>query len=168
MAFALLVPLGVVAGTYPFLLGLAIALGRPAAPWPPGGRALALVAVVATALAHPLALAFLLVVLVAVAVSTRGWWRSRGNVALALGAALVAVGQGVLLRGFTTDGADYPFDPKDALAIAGVLRRGPAADARAFPTSARCGRSSWATRSSARWRSPSRRRSAATRSACCC
>ena len=40
--------------------------------------------------------------------------------------------------------------------------------ARAFPTSARCGPSSWATRSSARWRSPSRRRSAATRSACSC
>ncbi len=122
----------------------------------------------ATALAHPLALAFLLVVLAAVAVSARGWWRSRGNVALALGTVLVAAGQGVLLRGFSTDGADYPFDPKDALAIAAFCAVGLAAVRAACRTSARCGRSSWATRSSARSPSRSPRRSAATRSACCC
>ena len=78
VAFALLVPLAVVAGTYPFLLGLALALGallalaagRPGAGagWPSSR----------TALAHPLALAFLLVVLVA-----RGALSTPGLVALA-------------------------------------------------------------------------------------
>ena len=93
VAFALLVPLAVVAGTFPFLLGLAIAMGALLA-LAAGRRALALVGVVVTALAHPLALAFLLIVLAAVAVSARGWWRSRGNLALAVGTAAVAAGQG--------------------------------------------------------------------------
>ena len=67
LAFALLVPLAVVAGTYPFLLGLAIALGTILA-LQAGRPYLALAGVLATGLAHPLALAFLLVVLLAIAV----------------------------------------------------------------------------------------------------
>ncbi len=118
LAFALLVPLGVVAGTYPFLLGLAIAMGSLVA-LGGGRRGLTFAGVLATGLAHPLALAFLLVVLVAVAATTPGWWRSRRDLSLAVGAAAVGGAQGVLLRGFATDGATYPFDPKDALAIAG-------------------------------------------------
>ena len=154
----LLVPLAVVAGTYPFLLGLAIALAtilalQARAPLPrPRRRGLR------PALAHPLALAFLLVVLLAVAVTTSGWWRS----ALQPGAGrrrarAVAGAQALLLRGFSTGGARYPFDPKDALAIAGfcvvglLLTRGPAGPA------PRCAPSSSATRCSGRWRSPSRR-----------
>ena len=62
-------------GTYPFLLGLAIALGALVA-LDAGRRYLALAGVLLTGLAHPLALAFLLVVLVAVAVTTPGWWRA--------------------------------------------------------------------------------------------
>ena len=123
LAFAFLVPLAVVAGTYPFLLGLAIAIGSLVA-LNAGHRGLAFVGVVVTALAHPLALAFLLVVLTAIAVSTPGWWRSRRDLALAVGAASVGAAQGVLLRGFSTDGATYPFDPKDALAIAGFCAVG--------------------------------------------
>jgi hypothetical protein len=123
LAFAFLVPLAVVAGTYPFLLGLAIAIGSLVA-LNAGRRGLAFAGVLVTALAHPLALAFLLVVLAAIAVSTPRWWRERANVALAAGAAGVGAAQGVLLRGFSTDGATYPFDPKDALAIAGFCAVG--------------------------------------------
>ena len=118
LAFALLVPLGVVAGTYPFLLGLALALATLLA-LQAGHRGLVLAGVLATSLAHPLALAFLLVVLAAVATASPGWWRSRANLAVAAGAIAVAGAQGLLLRGFSADGARYPFDPKDALAIAG-------------------------------------------------
>ncbi len=118
LAFALLVPLAVVAGTYPFLLGLAIALATILA-LQAGHPYLALAGVVFTGLAHPLALAFLLVVLLAVAVTTSGWWRRRSNLVLAAGCAAVAGAQALLLRGFSTGDARYPFDPKDALAIAG-------------------------------------------------
>lgn len=118
LAFALLVPLAVVAGTYPFLLGLAIALGTILA-LDAGHRFLALFGVLVTGLAHPLALAFLLVVLTALAASTPGWWRRPSNLVLAVGSIAVAGTQGILLRGFSTGDARYPFDPKDALAIAG-------------------------------------------------
>jgi hypothetical protein len=123
IAFALLVPLAVVAGTYPFLLGLALALGTVLAV-AAGRPALALAGVIATAAAHPLALAFLLAVLVAAALTTPGWWRARGNLALAAGAVVVAGFQALLLRGFASADAHYPFDPKDALAIAGFCAAG--------------------------------------------
>jgi hypothetical protein len=122
-AFAVLVPLGAVAGTYPFLLGLALALGTLLA-LEAGLRPLVLLGIVLTALAHPLALAFLLVVLIAVAAATRGWWRRPGDLAIAGGAVLVAGAQALLLRGFPADGARYPFDPKDALAIGGFCAAG--------------------------------------------
>ncbi len=122
LAFAALVPLAALAGTYPFLLGLAIALAALLA-LQAGHPLLALAGVAVTALAHPLALAFLLVVLAAVAVASRGWWRDRGMLVLAGGTALVAIGQALLVRGFPTD-AEYPFDPKDALAIAGFCVAG--------------------------------------------
>lgn len=123
LAFAALVPLAVVAGTYPFLLGLAFALWALVA-LDAGSRGLAFAALVLTALAHPLALAFLLVALAAIALSTPGWWRSPRDVALAAGVAAVGGAQGLLLRGFSTDGATYPFSPKDALAIAGFCIAG--------------------------------------------
>jgi len=123
LAFAVLVPLAVVAGTYPFLLGLAFAIGSLVA-LDAGHRGVAFAGVLVTALAHPLALAFLLVVLTAIAISTAGWWRSRTNLALAVGAVAVGGAQGLLLRGFSTNGATYPFDPKDALAIAGFCVAG--------------------------------------------
>jgi len=123
VAFALLVPLAVAAGTFPFLLGLALALGSLVA-LAAGRPVLALAGVLATAAAHPLALAFLIVVLLAAAVSVPGWWRSRSHLVLAGGTAAVACAQALLLRGFATDGAHYPFDPKDALAIAGFCAAG--------------------------------------------
>lgn len=122
-AFAVLVPLAVAAGTYPFLLGLALALGALLAVVA-GRPVLALAAVLATALAHPLALAFLLVVLIAIAASTPGWWRSRGSRAVAAGTLVVAGAQALLLRGFSAGDGQYPFDPRDALAIAGFCAVG--------------------------------------------
>ncbi|WP_217922460.1 hypothetical protein [Miltoncostaea oceani] len=123
LLFALLVPLGALAGTYPFLLGLATALGAIVA-LDAGRRGAALAGVFVTALAHPLALAFLLVVLIAVAAASRGWWRTRGNVVLAVGTGAVAGAQALLLRGFSTGDASYPFDPKDAIAITGFCAVG--------------------------------------------
>ncbi len=123
VAFAILVPLGALAGTYPFLLGMATALGTIVA-LDRGRRGVALAGVVVTALAHPLALAFLLVVLGAVAVATRGWWRTRANLVLAAGTAVTAGAQALLLRGFSTGGATYPFDARDAIAVAGFCTAG--------------------------------------------
>jgi hypothetical protein len=123
LAFALLVPLAVAAGTYPFLLGLALALGSLLA-LAAGRRLLALAGVVATAAAHPLALAFLLAGLLAAALTSPGWWRVRGNQVLAAGTIAVAGVQALLLRGFASADARYPFDPKDALAIAGFCAVG--------------------------------------------
>ncbi|HSJ74303.1 MAG TPA: hypothetical protein VK904_08295, partial [Miltoncostaeaceae bacterium] len=123
VTFALLVPLAVAAGTYPFLLGLALALGSLVA-LAAGRRMLALGGVVATAAAHPLALAFLLAGLLAAALTAPGWWRSRGNRVLAAGTVAVAGVQALLLRGFASTDARYPFDPKDALAIAGFCVAG--------------------------------------------
>lgn len=122
LAFAVLVPLGVLAGTYPFLLGLAAALAALLA-LDRGRPAIAMAAVVVTALAHPLALAFLLVALAAVAIVSRGWWRSRALVAFAAGAVAVGAAQALLLRGFPTDGS-YPFDHNDTVGIAGFCAIG--------------------------------------------
>jgi hypothetical protein len=123
VAFALLVPLAAVAGTYPFLLGLAIALGALHA-LSAGRRAPAVAGIALTALAHPLSLAFLLVALLAVAASSPGWWRTRTGLALAAGSTVVGGAQLLLLRGFSAGGSHYPFDPKDALAIAGFCALG--------------------------------------------
>jgi hypothetical protein len=117
VAFAALVPLAAAAGTYPFLLGLATALWALVA-LGAGRRLVAFALVLATALAHPLALAFLLLVMAALAATSRASWRVPANRALAAGTLAVAGAQGLLLRGFSSGAAKYPFDPKDALAIA--------------------------------------------------
>lgn len=108
---------GVLAGTYPFLLGFAVALlalvcvatGRL---WT--AAALSLL----TTLSHPLALVFMVVVLASVAVTTPGWWRTAAHRWLAVAVAGVMGLQAVLMRAFDSEGATYPFDPKDAIAIA--------------------------------------------------
>ena len=130
LAFALLVPLAVVAGTYPFLLGLAIALGTILA-LDAGHRFLALAGVLVTGLAHPLALAFLLVVLMAIALSTPGWWRSRGNVALAAGRGDRGRRAGGAAAGLLDRRRALPVRPQGRAGDRGLLRGGPAADPRA-------------------------------------
>jgi hypothetical protein len=123
VAFAVLLPLGAVAGTYPFLLGLAFALAALAA-LAYGRRGWALVAILLTGPAHPLALAFLVAVLGSIALTSRGWWRDPGAIAVAVALAASCAVQAVLLRGFSAAGARYPFDPVDALAIAGFCVAG--------------------------------------------
>jgi hypothetical protein len=118
IAFALLVPLAVLAGTYPFLLALALGLATLAAAQA-GRFRLALAATLATALAHPLAFVFLAAVLAGIAASSRGWWRRPGARLFAVGVVLVGAGQAIALRAFAASGAYYPFDPRDAVAIAG-------------------------------------------------
>jgi hypothetical protein len=121
--FAVLLPLGAVAGTYPFLLGLALALGALAA-LAHGRTGWALAAIVLTGPAHPLALAFLVTVLGSIALASRGWWRERASVAVALALAGSCALQAVLLRGFSNDGAHYPFIATNAIAIAGFCIAG--------------------------------------------
>jgi hypothetical protein len=117
LAFALVGPLGVVAGTYPFQLGMAFALGALASLG--AGRAgWTFALIVLTGLAHPLALLFALVVLGAVALTSGRWWREPRWRWLAAGAVAVGAAQGLLMRAFASDGARYPFSPQAALAIA--------------------------------------------------
>lgn len=123
IAFAVLAPLGVIAGTYPFLLGLAFALAVLAALQRRRWTA-AMLAVLATALAHPLALAFLMVALAASAITSRTWWRRPGPVLVALWALALCAAQVLLMRGFSGGGSKYPFDVVDALAIAGFCAAG--------------------------------------------
>lgn len=123
VAFALLIPLGVVAGTYPFLLGLAAALWALAA-LQAGRRAVSAVLVAVATAAHPLALAFLVVVLAAMAIADRRWWASRPLRAYALAVAVVLAAEYGLVRAFASDGAHYPFDPKDAVAVVAFCTAG--------------------------------------------
>ncbi|MDX6645292.1 MAG: hypothetical protein QOK40_1019, partial [Miltoncostaeaceae bacterium] len=124
-AFAALIPLAVLAGTYPFLLALALGLATLAAAQA-GRYRLALAATAATALAHPLALVFLAAFLAGIAASSRGWWRRRGALLFAGGVVAIGAAQAIALRAFAASGAYYPFDLRDALAIAGFCAVGAA------------------------------------------
>src|SRR5262249_5201955 len=117
VVFALVVPLATAAGTYPFLLGLALALWAVAA-FQAGrlGRSLALVLL--TCLAHPLAFLFLLALLAGLAATSRGWWRRRDRALYALGVIGVLGLQLLLLRAFSEVGARYPFHVQDAIVVA--------------------------------------------------
>ena len=117
LAAAVGLTFGVLAGTYPFLLGFAVALTALVAV--AAGRLwTAAVLTLLTTLSHPLAMVFLVIVLASVAATTPGWWRPV-RVRWFAGAVVGVMGlQGVLMRAFDSDGATYPFDPKDGLAIA--------------------------------------------------
>jgi hypothetical protein len=65
-------------------------------------------------------------VLAGIAASSRGWWRNRPALLFALGVVAVGAAQAVALRAFAAGGAYYPFDPRDALAIAGFCAVGAA------------------------------------------
>jgi hypothetical protein len=58
------------------------------------------------------------VVLVAVAASRRGWWRRRPEAGFAAAATGIVAVLALSLRAFGGGGGQYPFDPKDAVAIA--------------------------------------------------
>lgn len=116
ISFTLLAPLPVLTGTYPFILGLALALATLAALQARAWRtAVALGACVA--LAHLLALLLLDTTLLALAIFRR-MWRDRGAIRG------VALGFGVTLgitmlswRAFSTSGATYPFSAPDLAAV---------------------------------------------------
>lgn len=123
IAFACLAPLSVVAGTYPFMLGLAFALTALASAQ--GGRPWLAVGLAAiTTLAHPLAFVFLLACLGGLAASRPRTLRSRAGVVFASGIAAIALGQFVLLRAFSADGTRYPFAPVALVAVAGFCAAG--------------------------------------------
>ena len=123
LAFALLAPLTVPAGTYPFMLGLAFALSAMVA-LQSSRIGLAVGCALFAALAHPLALVFLISILLAVGAVSREWLSDRRMLVFAAGLIVVAAGQVLMLRAFASDGARYPFDPKDAVAIAGFCVTG--------------------------------------------
>lgn len=114
--FAASTPLLVIAGTYPFTLGLAcgliclLALHQRRVVW-------ALVAATAATLASPLALAFTVLAAVAAAVADRGMFVRRGPRVAAVGLVVLLVAQFLSTRAFPSPGARYPFDPRDLVAI---------------------------------------------------
>lgn len=123
VAFTLFAPLAAMAGTYPFLLGLALALSALVA-LQAGRLVLCTLATLLTALAHPLALVFLLLVIGGLAATTRGWWREPRKRWLAAGLVSVGVLQVAALRAFAVDGSQYPFGPWDAVAVAAFCAAG--------------------------------------------
>lgn len=116
-AFALLSPLPVLIGTYPFLLGLALAVATLAALQRSHHKiAIALAAFVA--IAHLLALVLLVTVLIGIVVGTPGMWRRRSFQTLALAFAFILGGAGLLWRAFTSAGGGrYPFAVTDLLIV---------------------------------------------------
>lgn len=113
---ALVIPLEVISGAYPFLLGLALGLVTLVALqarrlWLATGLA------VLTIAAHALAFGFMGMVILAWALADRSWVRERGYRGFA--AALVVMGlvQLLLIRAFSLPGAHYIYDPKDFAAI---------------------------------------------------
>ncbi len=115
--FAVLTPLPVIAGTYPFALGLAFGLASLLA-LSTGRTWVGLLAAALALLASPLALFFLLLAAVAALASrprmlgeARARWAAAGLAGLLLA-------QLASMRAFPTPDAHYPFDPKDAVAVA--------------------------------------------------
>lgn len=116
VAATLIYPLQVVAGVYPFLLGLAFGLGMLVAVqagriWIASGLAVLALA------SHVLAFGFVLMVLVAWIVADRSLLTDRRAriFAAVLGACIVV--QLLLVRAFSVPGGRYMFDPKDLAAI---------------------------------------------------
>jgi hypothetical protein len=122
-AFALLAPMPVLSGQYPFMLGTALALGALAA-LQARRTAVALALLWLASLASPLALAFALVPLVAVAATSGRWWRKRRHVALAAGVLAILALEWLQMRAFERAGARYPADVGDAIPIAVLCAAG--------------------------------------------
>ncbi|MCB9011645.1 MAG: hypothetical protein H6531_07420 [Actinobacteria bacterium] len=109
--------LSVLAGTFPFLLGFALAMGALVAVLA-GRTGLAGILALITTLSHPLAFVFLVVVLVAIGITHPEWRRRPSMRRFAIALVTIMALQGVLMRAFSTSGATYPFDPRDAIAAA--------------------------------------------------
>jgi hypothetical protein len=116
VAFALLSPLPVLTGTYPFLLGLALGLCALAA-LQEGRRKLAIALAVLTALAHLLALLLLVTALIGVTLTIPRWWERRTVRTTALAFALIVSAAALLWRAFSTPGGQYPFEIVDFVVV---------------------------------------------------
>lgn len=116
VAFALLSPLPVLTGTYPFLLGLALGLAALAA-LQEGRRKLAVVLAALTAVAHLLALLLLVTALVGVTLTIPRWWQRRSVRTMALAFAMIVGGATLLWRAFSTPGGRYPFELTDFVVV---------------------------------------------------
>ncbi len=116
VAATLVFPLAVIAGVYPFLLGLALGLLMLAAVQAHRIWLASLLALLALA-AHVLAFGFVGLFLVAWALADPTWARDRGYRVIAVVLVVVAVVQLLLLRAFSLPGGRYLFDPKDLAAI---------------------------------------------------
>ncbi len=129
-AFALLAPLPVIAGTYPFMLGTAFgvwSLVMLACRRPWAGVALA----AATTLASPLALVFVLLGAAAGGVALgRDGLRRRDALVAAGGLTAVLAAQYLCTRAFPSPDARYQFDARDAWAIGALVVAGVALTAR--------------------------------------
>jgi hypothetical protein len=116
IAATLVVPLQVVAGVYPFILGLAVGLAMLVALQ--SGRVwLATILAVATLLSHVLAFGFVLMVLIAWVAADRSLLRERRGRIFAVVLACCIAGQLLLIRAFSLPSGRYMFDPKDLAAI---------------------------------------------------
>jgi hypothetical protein len=116
IAATLVFPLAVIAGVYPFLLGLAFGLLMLAAVQAHRIWLASLLALFALA-AHVLAFGFVGLFLVAWALADHAWLRDRGYRAFAVVLCVAVLVQALLLRAFSLPGGRYLFDPKDLAAI---------------------------------------------------
>jgi len=116
IAATLVFPLAVIAGVYPFLLGLAFGLLMLAAVQAHRIWLASLLALLALT-AHVLAFGFVGLFVVSWALADRDWLRDRGYRVFAVVLGVAAVIQALLLRAFSLPGGRYLFDPKDLAAI---------------------------------------------------
>jgi hypothetical protein len=116
IAATLVFPLSVIAGVYPFLLGLALGLAMLAAVQARRIWVASILAVLAVA-GHVLAFGFVGLFLVAWALADRTWVHDRAYRAFAIVIVAIGVIQLLLMRAFSLPGGRYLFDPKDLAAI---------------------------------------------------
>ncbi len=116
VAATLVIPLQVVAGVYPFILGLALGLGMLAA-LQSGRVGVAGVLAVATLMSHVLAFGLVVMVLVAWVAADRALLTHRRARMFAIVVAGCIIIQLLLIRAFSLPGGRYMFDPKDLAAI---------------------------------------------------
>ncbi len=126
---AISLPLEVIAGVYPFLLGVAFSLWMLVAVQSGALRWASLLAILAIA-THSLAFGMAVLVLASWALTDRTWIASVRHRIFAGVLIALAIMQLVLLRLFSLPGAHYIFDPKDLIAILVICGVGGALSAR--------------------------------------
>jgi hypothetical protein len=116
LTFAFLAPLPVLTGTYPFLLGFALALSTLAA-LQAGRRKLTVGLAAVTAVAHLLAFLLLVTAAAGIVLATPRWWQRKSIRGLIVAFAIIAGVAALLLRAFRSPGGEYPFSIADLLVV---------------------------------------------------